>query len=373
MKNRERKKTGRRILLLGGTGAIGTHLACLLAMRGDNVYVTTRSRRLSEKNITYIQGNAHENLFLEGLLQEFWDAIVDFMVYHTEEFRVRIPQILSATKQYVFISTARVYGPTTLSCELITEETPRLLDMIDDEEYMNTDEYALIKARQENILQETGQKNWTIVRPYITFAETRLQLGVLEKESWLWRALNGFSIVFSKDIAMHYTTLTYGRDVSQGIAGLIGLPVALGEAYHITTDEAYRWEEILEIYLSVLEEHLGHSPKIIMTDECLNLQFPAMQYQVKYCRLFERRFDNSKIRSAVPTLSFRDTKDGLKYCLNTFLESPEFSSSATFLNAQMDRISGEKMPLKMYSTSKSCIKYLIFRYAPTRIIKVVLR
>lgn len=64
---------------------------------------------------------------------------------------------------------------------LINEETPRLLDMIKDEEYLNTDEYALSKARQENILHEAGCNNWTIIRPYITFSETRLHLGYLKR------------------------------------------------------------------------------------------------------------------------------------------------------------------------------------------------
>ena len=353
MIDQEKKTIHRRILLLGGTGAMGEHLTRILAEQGDDVYVTTRSCRLSERNITYVQGNAHEITFINDLLRESWDAIVDFMVYNTDEFRVRVSQLLKATKQYIFISSARVYGPTTSSDEL------------------NTDEYALSKARQENILHEAGCNNWTIIRPYITFSETRLQLGVLEKEDWLWRAMNGYSIVFSKDIASHYTTLTYGYDVSRGIAGLIGLPAALGEVYHITTDEAYKWEEILEVYLHVLEKYLGHRPEVVMTDKCLNLRFPAMQFQVKYCRLFDRRFDNSKIRLAVPTLRFKNTRDEIESCLGTFLESPLFSSPALLLNAQMDRVTGERMRLNIYSTLKSRLKYLVARYAPTEIVKVL--
>lgn len=184
-------------------------------------------------------------------------------------------------------------------------------------------------------------------------------------------AINGYSIVFSKDIASHYTTLTYGYDVSRGIAGLIGLPAALGEVYHITTDEAYKWEEILEVYLHVLDKYLGHRPEVVMTDKCLNLRFPAMQFQVKYCRLFDRRFDNSKIRLAVPTLRFKNTRDEIESCLGTFLESPLFSSPALLLNAQMDRVTGERMRLNIYSTLKSRLKYLVARYAPTEIVKVL--
>lgn len=56
MIDQEKKTIHRRILLLGGTGAMGEHLTRILAEQGDDVYVTTRSCRLSERNITYVQG-----------------------------------------------------------------------------------------------------------------------------------------------------------------------------------------------------------------------------------------------------------------------------------------------------------------------------
>ena len=90
-----------------------------------------------------------------------------------------------------------------------------------DEEYLKTDEYALSKARQEKILEESGYLNWTIIRPYITYSKERLQLGIYEKEDWLYRVLNGKTIIFSKDIEKYKTTLTYGYDVANIIADLI--------------------------------------------------------------------------------------------------------------------------------------------------------
>ena len=47
MIDQEKKTIHRRILLLGGTGAMGEHLTRILAEQGDDVYVTTRSCRLS--------------------------------------------------------------------------------------------------------------------------------------------------------------------------------------------------------------------------------------------------------------------------------------------------------------------------------------
>lgn len=51
------------ILVLGGTGAMGVHLVEFLSQRGDAVFVTSRRERPSRKNVTYIRGDAHDNVF----------------------------------------------------------------------------------------------------------------------------------------------------------------------------------------------------------------------------------------------------------------------------------------------------------------------
>ncbi|WP_198929145.1 NAD-dependent epimerase/dehydratase family protein [Marinobacter sp. X15-166B] len=247
-----------KILVLGGTGAMGKHLVNLLSERGDKIWVTTRSPRQSTGNIEYIQGNAKEDSFLSPLLAREWDAIVDFMVYDTSAFKQRAPKLLAATTQYIFLSSARVYAD---SVEPIQEDSPRLLDRSDDDEFLKTDEYSLAKARQENTLRQSACKNWTVVRPYITYSEERLQLGVMEKEGWLYRALRGRTIVFSEDIASKLTTLTYGLDVAGAMAAVIGAPKALGQAYHITQQDALSWRDVLNIYLEVLEKKLGLPPR----------------------------------------------------------------------------------------------------------------
>lgn len=116
----------------------------------------------------YRQGDAKDPAFLRELLSERWDAIVDFMVWSTAEFADRVEQCLNATGQYVFVSSYRVYADSPV----IAEDSPRLLDVVDDSDYLKTDEYALAKARCENMLFESGKKNWTIVRPAVTYDGT---------------------------------------------------------------------------------------------------------------------------------------------------------------------------------------------------------
>ena len=343
---------------------MGQHLVEMLSKDDKSeVYVTTRKRRDDVPRVHYLQGNAHDDTFLKDILpKNQWDAIVDFMVYNTEEFAKRVNLFLNATKQYIFISSARVFAGTT---DRITERSSRLLDVSKDTAYLSTDEYALTKARQENLLLNSGHKNWTIVRPYITFSENRLQLGVYEKGTWLYRSLNGRSIVFSKDIASHYTTMTYGKDVATGIAGLIGNVMAIGEDFNVVTDETHKWSEILEMYLDVLEQRLGHRPNVYYTDCAVNLRFKKAQYQVKYCRLFDRRFDNAKLMAAVPSLQFSSVKSELQRCLTTFLERYAATDRVGWRSqAILDKVSGEHAQIKEMHDWKSCIIYYVYRYMP---------
>ena len=134
------------VLILGGTGAMGIHLIERLVAKGIFVTVTSRKDRDSAEYVTYVKGNAHDVNFLTTLLErKRWDVIVDFMVYSTEEFRDRAELLLKSTKQYIFLSSARVYAD---SKEAITEDSSRLLDVSPDKKFLQTDEYPLSKARE---------------------------------------------------------------------------------------------------------------------------------------------------------------------------------------------------------------------------------
>lgn len=350
-----------KILLLGGTGAMGSHIVKLLTNSENEVYVTSRRSRVSHDNINYILGNAHDIQFLNTLLtRESYDTIVDFMIYDTEEFENRSLFFLDHCKQYIFISSSRVYSNKD---ELITEQTPRLLDVCKDTAYLSTDEYALTKARQENILKKSGRNNWTIVRPYITFSEFRLQLGVMEKENWLYRALKGRTIVFSKDIAERYTTLTYGHDVARGVISLFGQTEALGQVFHITVNESHRWEEILGWYVDVIKKETGAEPKVYMMDQNMRFHYHNTNlWQVTVDRLYDRKFDTSKINHFIDTSSFVSTESGLKESLKYFIGHPKFHNINWKEEAYYDKLTHEHASLSEMETLKQKIKYILYRY-----------
>ena len=346
------------VLLLGGTGAMGNHLVQILKEKDFEVFVSSRSDRKSHDYVTYIKGNAHDDVFLESLLsQRNWDVIVDFMIYSSAEFSNRVDKLLKSCKQYVFLSSSRVYAD---SSEPIKESSPRLLDVCKDEEYLKTDEYALSKAKEENILMASNLKNWTIIRPYITFSEIRLQLSPQEKELWLYRCLHGRSIVFSEDLYERYTTLTYGYDVAKGIAAIIGQENALGEAFHITVSDSYKWKDIFAVYKKVIKRETGIEPKLVLTKQWERHQGGGY-YQIKYDRLFDRRFDNSKIAKFVDVSEFKPTLKALDECITHFIHNQKFKDINWWSEAYKDRITGEWTPLKELPTIKQKIKYMLVR------------
>lgn len=355
------------ILILGGTGAMGTPLVSALKQY-HTIYVTSRTAYKSTDNVKYIQGNAREKDFLEKVLTMFlWDAVVDFMV-RGAEFESLTELFLSNTKQYIFISSARVYAQSDTP---ITEKNPRLLDICQDKEYLATNEYALSKAREENILYKSGKNNFTIIRPTITYNDYRLQLGVLEKENWLYRVLHGRTIVFSDDIRTKLTTMTHGDDVATGIASVIGEEKAYGETFHITYNNSLLWDDVLNVYKMVLEKHLNKEVKIKYTEKSTNLQFKHKIYQVIYCRYFNRTFDNSKIAKFCDIERFKPPQKGLAKCLENFLQNPKFGNIDWNLEAVNDRVSGEKTPLKEISGIKNKVYYLCYRYNLTLVRKAM--
>ena len=168
----------RKVLVLGGTGVMGSYLIPRLLKLGFMVDTVSLDNKQSQNpKLRYFIGNAKDLNYLKELVKNDYDAIVDFMIYSTPEFFERCKFFLENTQHYIYLSSYRVYADSRLP---ITEDSPRLLDVSMDKEYLTSDDYSLRKARGENALIASGKKNWTVVRPTITYSSQRLQLVTLE-------------------------------------------------------------------------------------------------------------------------------------------------------------------------------------------------
>jgi len=350
-----------KILILGGTGSMGASLVRKLSVEDNKIFVTSRSPHESKGNVIYLKGNALDDDFLKSIKEKYdiFDAIIDFMHYSTQEFEKRYIFLLGMTKQYVFLSSARVYNDSPC---ILTEESPLLIDTINNRHYLDKDGYPIAKARCERILQKSESDNWTIIRPYITFDTYRLQLGIYEKETWLRRIVSNRPLLLTNDILKIETTLTFSDDLVDRLKALIGNPKANGEVFQIASNETIHWKTVFDIYCKVLQDR-GYRPIIHYLPSSSSLKSAINLDQLYYDRLVKRAFNSTKIEKVTGIKEWTPITEGLSMCLNKFLDDPKYRVLPSKLEGYMDRL----LHGNSYSEikgSKEKIKYLAGRYTP---------
>ena len=284
-----------RILILGATGAMGKYLVPLLADAGYHVDAAALEKwPTPHHNITSIVGNALEDRgFRAKLLAEPYDAIVDFLIYNTSRAAVLLPEVVRNTGHYIFLSSYRVYADLE---HPIRETSPRLLDASDDVLLRNSDDYSIYKARGENIVRSFERRNWTIVRPAITYSLLRYQLVTLEASDTVGRAFAGKAAVLPEQARNVQGTMSWAGDVARMIAGLLFNPRAFGETFTVSTSEHRPWGEIAEYYRDIC----GLRTVWADMEDYLRVRVTRPvtvgdRWQLVYDRLFDRIVDNSKI------------------------------------------------------------------------------
>ena len=341
-----------KVLLLGGTGAIGVYLQDELVNLGHVVVVTSRINRESGA-VRFVQGNAKNIAFLCKLLnEEHPDVIIDFMKYGTVEFPVFRDIFLKNAQQYVFLSSYRVFANE----KPLVETSARLLETCDDLEYLMTDEYALFKAREEDALRNSKKQNWTIVRPSITYSKERFQFGCLEADTVCFRALRGLPVVIPQEMLDIQATLTWGKDVAVMISRLVLNPMAYGEDFNVSTSETHSWREIAAIYQDVL----GMRVVEVSLDWYCQL---CNRYQVYYDRMVNRIVDNRKVLAAtgMSQTDLAPLSVALREELNRFKICPVYKQMNVLQNALMDRVCGSRIPMSDLSF-RDRLRYFRIRY-----------
>lgn len=357
----------KKILVFGGTGAMGVYLVDILSKTGlYEIDVTSRSNREStHPYLKYIKGNARDNDFMRSLLSEHYDVIIDFMNYNLDEFADRCNFLLSSCGQYVWFSSSRVYAYSETP---ITESSPRLLEVSQDKDFLATNRYALRKARQEDLITKSGFNNYTIIRPYITYSNERLQLGIYEKEQWLYRILKGRDLVINKNIIDKQTTLTYGYDVSLAISKLVDNQNAFGKVVQIASSENMTWREILKLYLDILKEKKNLTPRIYMSDHMQAIdELYEGGYNTIYDRVFNRHFDSSYLNKMANLggAFYKEMRRGLIDCLSDFLDNNRnFLKIDWQFEAYQDILTGGMASSDEFSSEEEYETYLRFRNTP---------
>ena len=283
----------KKVLVIGATGAMGRYLVPeLINLNYDVTGVGLDEVAPWDCKASYVCGDAFDKSFLEELLKENFDGIVDFMNYGKYDFSDYYKLFLENTDHYIFLSSCRVYDDKE---QPIKETSPRLWDSTEDEELRASHDYCIYKAQSEDLLNASSYNNWSIVRPATTFSTMRLQLVTLEFKHCVARALMGKKVVLPIQAKDKPATLSWGGDVAKMIARILFKEEAKREAYNVCSAEHRTWGEIAEYYNKLI----GLEAVWVDKEDYLKILSPELRtqirWQLEYARLFRRITDNSKV------------------------------------------------------------------------------
>jgi len=230
-----------RVLYIGGTGEISFDCVRESVRLGHEVTVFNRGRHNAglPRECRFVTGDVEDDAAYGRLAAAGFDVVCQFRLFSPAALRRDLALFSGHCGQYVFISTASAYRKPVRGLP-ITEATPLGNPYWD---------YSRAKAEMEGLLRAQDRLPYTIVRPSHTY-RTRMPTP-LGDNLQVSRLLRGKPVVLHGD-GESLWTVTHAEDFARPFVRLLGERRALGEAFHITGDRAWSWNEIFEAIAAAL-------------------------------------------------------------------------------------------------------------------------
>jgi nucleoside-diphosphate-sugar epimerase len=279
-----------RILFLGGTGNISTACVEHALSRGHHVGVLNRGKRPCPAGVEAVVGDRHDPQALRRAAGGRWDAVADFLAYTPAQVENAVSAFAGRTGQYVFVSTAAAYDKRAAPPP-ITEDAPLANPFW---------EYARLKIECEAAVRRAhreGKLPSTMVRPSYTYGPTWIPSGFGGQDyTVVDRMRRGRPVICHGDGSALWV-MTHASDFAVGFVGLLGQAAALGEAFHITSDEVLTWDAIYETIARAAgaEARLVHVPSALIA-----AVVPDKGGSLLGDKAQSTFFDNAKVRRLVP-------------------------------------------------------------------------
>lgn len=324
-----------KVLFIGGSGQISTDCVHESIKRGYNVTVFNRGMHNDDlpANIKVIKGDFNNNESYSTINKHSFDVICQFRAFVPEHVQRDIDFFQGKVGQYVFISSASAYIKPPQQM-IITEDVPL------ENKYAS---YSQHKADCEAVLTAQNIMPFTIVRPSHT-VRSSLPTALGEREVAAYRILNDKPIIVPGD-GTSLWTLTHAQDFAPPFVKLLGKKEALGESFHLTGPNAYRWDEIYQALGRALGKQnirIVHVP----TDTLVRYQ-PGWIGGLLGDKAWTSIFDNSKIKSVVGDFECKILLDKLMESVIAEWKktvSPDAGSEQE-INDLMDRIIADQESL----------------------------
>jgi nucleoside-diphosphate-sugar epimerase len=320
-----------KVLFIGGTGNISTTVSKQAVDRGIELFLLNRGKRVSAiPGAKSVIGDINRREDIESVLEgHTWDAVVNWIAYNEQDIIRDYELFDGRTKQYIFISTASAYQKP-LAFPYVTESTP----LANPFWQYSRNKIACEMALNSYYRQE--QFPVTIVRPSLTYDTViPVPIGGWTEYTIVDRIRKGKKIIIHGDGTSLFT-ITHADDFAKGFLGLLGHQQAIGESFHITSDEILTWNQIY----AALAEAVGCEAKAVhIPSEILAAFDEELRGSLIGDKATSVIFDNTKIKRFVPgftaTIPF---KQGIQKTLEWFEADPARQIIRNETNVWMDNI-----------------------------------
>ncbi|HWD39050.1 MAG TPA: SDR family oxidoreductase [Fimbriimonas sp.] len=302
-----------RVLFIGGTGIISSACSPLAISQGIDLYLLNRgkSHRGTPEGAKVLHGDIRDPDSVRAAIGGMtFDAVVDWIAFTAEHIQTDIELFKGRTGQFVFISSASAYQtpPSTLP---VTEST-----VLDNPFW----QYSRNKIACEELLVRAYRESKfpaTIVRPSHTYDKTLLPFD--GGYTTFDRMLKGKPVVVLGD-GTSLWVLTHHRDFARAFVPLLGNSHAIGEAYHITSDELLTWNQIFDI---VADAAGVKANKVHVATETMVRHKAELSGGLLGDKANSMIFDNTKIKRAAGGWEAQiPFSVGAKEVVSYFLEDP---------------------------------------------------
>jgi len=314
-----------KILFLGGTGNISAECAALLHERGHEIIVASRGRSPVPTQYRALCADRKDLSAMRAALNGLRpDVVLNFLGYELTDVQTDLALFEGVVRQYIFISSATVYA-----------KPPERLPIREDAPLGNAWwDYAQKKLACEQWLMAQHEQNGfpvTIVRPSHTYSKRWIPNPVASGSYTFAARLEQGKPVFVPDKGENPWTMTAASDFAVGLAGLVGKTEAVGEAFHITSDEVLSWNRI---YAEIATALGAKSPQVLkIPTDFICEAAPHLVGNLKGDKAHPGVFDNSKIRRFVPGFQCRTPFSvGVRESVAWLREHPDQQN----LNPQVD-------------------------------------
>jgi nucleoside-diphosphate-sugar epimerase len=324
------------ILFIGGTGIISSACSDLALERGHELFLLCRkqSPRPVPPGARVLEGDIRDPKSVKAALgSERFDAVVNFIAFEPEHIETDLQLFADRTAQYVFISSASAYKKPVDQWP-ITEATP-----LHNPYWQYSRNKIACEERLWRAYREQGVPV-TIVRPSHTYDKTLLPFDPYQAGyTVLRRMLDGKPIVVHGD-GTSLWVLTHHKDFAHGLLGLLGHPKALGEAFHITSDEVLTWNQIF----TMVGRAAGVEPKLVhVPSEVIARHHPDWGAGLLGDKTHSVIFDNTKLKRVVPDYCAKiPFAQGAREIVRFYLENPNFEALRPDVDQLMDKLSASR-------------------------------